>query len=52
MSASNYHAEDRKAAFAGLIVGAVALIVICFTIVKLTNMKFGAHTKAAAEATR
>jgi hypothetical protein len=52
MSASNYHPEDQKAAFTGLIVGAVALILLCFTVVKLTDMKFGAHSNAAAEATK
>lgn len=52
MSASTYHPEDQKAAFTGLIVGVVALLVVCVTIVKLTNNKFGAHQKAAAESTK
>ncbi len=53
MSASTYHPEDRKAAFTGLIVGAVALAVLCFAIVKLTNIKFaGAHERPAAEASK
>ena len=52
MSDSNYHPEDRKAAYTGLIVALVALVVILFTIVKLTNLKFGAHSKPAAETTR
>jgi hypothetical protein len=52
MSASAYHPEDRKAAVTGLIVGIVALLVVCYTVVKLTNAKFGAHTPAAAEATK
>ncbi len=53
MSASAHHPEDRRAAYTGLIVGAVALVVLCFTIVKLTNLKFaGAHEKSATEATK
>ena len=52
MSASTYHPEDRNAAFTGLIVGAVALLIICFTIVKLTDLKFGAHEKPAAQAAK
>ena len=52
MSASAHHPEDRSAAFTGLIVGVVALLVVCFTIVKLTNAKFGAHDKPAAEAAK
>jgi len=52
MSASTYHPEDRSAAFTGLIVGLVALLVICFTIVRLTDLKFGAHEKPAAQAAK
>lgn len=52
MSDSNYHPEDQRAAFTGLIVGAVALVVICFGIVTMTNAKFGAHEKPAAEAAK
>jgi hypothetical protein len=52
MSASTYHPEDRRAAFTGLIVGAVALLIICFTIVKLTNAKFGGHVRPAGQATK
>ena len=52
MSASTHHPEDRKAAFTGLIVGAVALLIICFTIVKLTDAKFGAHEKPSAQSAR
>jgi len=42
--------EDKKAAFIGLIVTAVLLFAMSFTIVKLTNAKFARHkaeTKAA-----
>ncbi|MHB0962133.1 MAG: hypothetical protein ACYC5V_02865 [Gemmatimonadaceae bacterium] len=52
MSATAHHPEDRKAAFTGLIVGAVALVVICFTIVQLTNRKFAGHEKPVAEAAK
>jgi hypothetical protein len=52
MSASTYHPEDRNAAFTGLIVGLVALVIICFTIVKLTDLKFGEHEKPAAQAAK
>jgi len=52
MSASAYHPEDRNAAFTGLIIGAVALIILCFGIVKLTNAKYGAHEKPSAQATK
>jgi hypothetical protein len=51
MSAT-HHPEDRKAAFTGLIVGVIALIVIVMVIVKLTNRKFASHEKPVAEASR
>lgn len=51
MSAT-HHPEDRKAAFTGLIVGVIALLVIVTVIVKLTNVKFGSHEKPVAEATK
>jgi hypothetical protein len=49
---SNYHPEDRGAAFTGLIIGAVALLVLVYGIVKLTDRKFGAHEKPVAEAAK
>ena len=49
MSAT-HHPEDRRAAFTGLIVGTVALIIIVFAIVKLTNASFASHERPAAEA--
>ena len=52
MSASAYHPADRNAAFTGLIVGLVALAILVFGIVKLTNAKFGAHEKPAAQAAK
>lgn len=52
MSHSTHHPEDRRAAFTGLIVGVVALAIVVVGVVKLTNAKFGAHDKPAAEATK
>ena len=51
MSAT-HHPEDRKAAFTGLIVGVIALLVIVVVIVKMTNSKFASHEKPVAEAAR
>lgn len=45
------HESDMKAAFTGLIVGLIALLIMVTTIVKLTNMKYAGH-EAAAESTR
>ncbi len=39
-----------KSAFTGLIVGAIALLIMCVTIVKLTNAHY-AGEKSAAEST-
>jgi hypothetical protein len=39
-----------KPAFTGLIVGLIALLIMCVTIVKLTNAKYASH-KTAAEST-
>ena len=44
--------SDAKAAFTGLIVGAIVLFFIVFGIVKWTNAKFAGHEKSAAEATK
>lgn len=52
MSDSNLHPQDQRAAFTGLIVGAIALAIICYGIVMMTNAKFGAHSKPAAEAAK
>jgi hypothetical protein len=48
---STHHPEDRGAAVTGLIVGAIALLVICTVIVKMTNAKY-AGEKPAAEASK
>ena len=45
--------SDRKAAYTGLILGAIALFVIVFTISKLTARKYaGEAGKPTASATR
>jgi hypothetical protein len=49
---TTYHPEDRRAAFTGLIIGVVALIVLVVSIVKVTNARFASHEKPAADATR
>jgi len=38
--------SDRKAAFTGLILGAIALAVVVITISKLTSRKFEKHEAA------
>jgi hypothetical protein len=45
------HGSDTKAAFTGLIVGALILFGIIRTIVYMTNVKYS-HEKPAAEATK
>lgn len=39
---------DARAAFMGLIFGAIALLAIMYTIVQLTNKKFEGHAAAPA----
>lgn len=52
MSSTTAHrSSDLGAALTGLIVGTVALFIIVFTIVKLTNASFAAKHEAAAPAT-
>jgi hypothetical protein len=46
----NTHGSDMKAAFTGLILGAIAILILVVTIVKLTNHKYEGE-KPAAEAT-
>ena len=51
MSSTTVHrSSDLGAALTGLIVGAVALFIIVFTIVKLTNASFADEEHAAAPA--
>jgi len=42
------HRSDMGAAFAGLVIGAVALLLLLGTIVKLTNMHYASEKPAAA----
>jgi hypothetical protein len=46
----HHHESDKKAAYTGLIVGLVALLIMVTTIVKLTNAKYASH-KTTAEST-
>jgi hypothetical protein len=48
---SHTHGSDAKAAFLGLILGAIVIFGIIRTIVALTNAKYS-HEKPAAEATK
>ncbi len=43
------HGSDMGAAFAGLVIGAIALLLILGTIVKLTNRHYESEKPAAAE---
>jgi len=49
---TTHHPEDRRAAFTGLIIAAVALVVMVVTIVKVTNARFASHERPAAETTK
>jgi hypothetical protein len=49
---SALHPTDKRAAITGLIITAVSLFVICFTIVQLTNMKFANSEHGAAAETK
>ena len=42
---------DTKAAFTGLILGAIALLIIVVAIVKWTNAQFAGHSAAPAATT-
>jgi len=43
------HGSDKAAAFTGLIVTSIALFIICFTVIKLTNAKFASHGEGEAK---
>ena len=43
---------DKSAAFSGLILGAIALFVILFGIVRMVNAKYEHAEKVGAEATK
>lgn len=49
-TAHHDHKADARAAFTGLIVGALALLVIMYGIVQLTNRKFAGHSATAPAA--
>ena len=44
------HKADARAAFTGLIVGAIFLLTVTYTIVQLTNRKFAGHAPVAPAA--
>ncbi len=52
MSTTNLQPEDKKAAITGMIITAISLFVLAFTIVMLTNRKFAGaeHEKGAPAA--
>jgi len=41
---------DKSAGFTGLILGAIAIFIVLFAIVRLTNMKYAGHSEAPAAA--
>jgi hypothetical protein len=41
--------EDKRAAFMGLVIGAITLLVILSTMVFLTNRKYASEQPAAAQ---
>jgi hypothetical protein len=43
------HKADARAAFMGLVIGAIALLGIVYSIVHLTNAKYANHSAPAAE---
>jgi hypothetical protein len=44
------HSGDKSAAFTGLILGAIAIFIIVFAIVRLTNARYsGEHAAAAGQ---
>ena len=45
---SHEYKSDMRAAFMGLVIGALVLLGIIVTIVKLTNAKYANHSEPAA----
>ena len=43
---------DKKAAFTGLVVTAILLFIVAFTIVQLTNRKYAGESATHAESTK
>ena len=48
---ASHPTSDMKPAFMGLIIGAIALLIMVVTIVKLTNHRYASEKPAAVEAT-
>ena len=48
----NDHKADARAAFMGLIFGAIALLLIMYGIVQWTNTRFEGHQSAATPTTQ
>lgn len=46
---SHDHKADARAAFMGLIFGAIFLLAVVYTIVQLTNRNFASHAVPAAK---
>ena len=44
------HSGDKSAAFTGLILGAIAIFIVLFAIVRLTNAKYAGEHEAAPAA--
>ena len=44
------HKADARAAFMGLIFGAIVLLIVIYGIVRMTNAKFDSHEAAAPAA--
>ena len=42
------HKADARAAFMGLIIGAIVLFALLYTIVRITNAKYASPSEAAA----
>ncbi len=47
----HHHESDRSAAYRGLILGAIAIAVLVFSIVKLTNAKYAGEAPAKTGST-
>jgi len=45
---SHDHKADARAAFMGLILGAIVLLGVMYTIVRLTNAKYAGHAPATS----
>jgi hypothetical protein len=43
---SHDHKADARAAFKGLIIGAIVLLAFMYTVVRITNAKYASHSAA------